>query len=302
MSDSGGSFSSSGTCALSATTTGTASCSVTYSPNGIGSGTHTITGSYSGDSTHTTSSGIFQLRVSPPSGQAVQLTFTAFDLDDFDNGVGQLQVLVNGHLAVDIPAGLNHLSGSGDYAPYTNRWVNFGPFDITSFVIQGQNTIIFKSPPPGHFGQVRNVTIAQGGTILLQVSRPNFVTSLHSVTYTFSIPPLVITSFTVSSSSPKVDQTVTFTTTFTGGTAPFKCVFRFGDDESQTVLASANSCSVTHDYDSSGKFKLRVTVVGSSTSDTVSSSLTITVVDPIPPAKSQPASSVIIAATASGRR
>ena len=302
MSDSSGSFSSSGTCALSATTTGTASCSVTYSPNGIGSGTHTITGSYSGDSPHTTSSGIFQLRVSPPSGQAVQLTFTAFDLDDFDNGVGQLQVLVNGHLAVDIPAGLNHLSGSGDYAPYTNRWVNFGPFDITSFVIQGQNTIIFKSPPPGHFGQVRNVTIAQGGTILLQVSRPNFVTSLHSVTYTFSIPPLVITSFTVSSSSPKVDQTVTFTTTFTGGTAPFKCVFRFGDDESQTVLASANSCSVTHDYDSSGKFKLRVTVVGSSTSDTVSSSLTITVVVPVPPTTSQPASSVIIAATASGRR
>src|SRR5207244_11749697 len=100
----------------------------------------------------------------------VLLTFRAFELDDFDNGVGELQVFVNGHLLVDIPAGLNHLTGTGDYTPYTNRWVKFGPFDITSFVIQGQNTIVFSDPTIfDHFGLVRNVTIVQCNTVLLLV-------------------------------------------------------------------------------------------------------------------------------------
>ncbi len=48
----------------------------------------------------------------------VLLTFTGSELDDFDNGVGQLNVLVNSQLLVDIPAGLNHLTGSGDYDSY----------------------------------------------------------------------------------------------------------------------------------------------------------------------------------------
>ncbi len=134
----------------------------------------------------------------------VKLTFQGFNLDDFDNGVGQLQVFVNGHQVVDIPAGLNHLTGTGDYAPYTNRWVSFGPFDITSFVVQGQNTIVFMSPSPGHFGLVKNVTITQGDSTLLHVRGARHVSLTHSVTFTFSNPPTT-TRFTVSNPSRRRD-------------------------------------------------------------------------------------------------
>ena len=229
--------------------------------------------------------------VTSTTTQPVQLTFQGFDLDDFDNGVGQLQVLVNGHLVVDIPAGLNHLTGSGDYTPYMNRWVSFGPFDITSFVVQGQNTIVFLSPPPGHFGLIKNVTIIQGKTLLLHVAGVRYVSLLHPVTFTFSIPLLVITSFTISDKNPIEDEPLTFTATYTGGTGPFTCTIRFGDEESTTVPGISGSCSATHDYDYPGSFHARVAVRGSSTSDLISSSLTITVGQTDPAASLNQASS-----------
>jgi hypothetical protein len=215
----------------------------------------------------------------PPPSEAVLLTFSAFDVDDFDNGVGQLQVLVNGQLVVDIPAGLNHLSGTGDFASYTNTWVSFGPFDMTSFVVQGQNTIVFISPPPGHFGLVKNVTIIQGSSILLHVMGARPVSLSRTVTFTFSIPPLTITSFTTSNPAPSVDQSVTFTASFTGGTSPFTCVFRFGDDEAASTVGVSGSCTVTHRYDDAGTFTASVHVRGSSTSDFVVASVTVNVPD-----------------------
>jgi PKD repeat protein len=204
------------------------------------------------------------------------LTFSAFDLDDFDNGVGQFQVLVNGHLVVDIPAGLNHLSGSGDYAPYTNTWVKFGPFDITGFVVQGQNTIVFRNPLVSHDGLVRNVTITQGNTVLLQVLRASSVEPGEPTTYTFSIPALRITSFN-GQSSPSSGQTVKFTATYTGGTGPFRCVFRFGDDQSAVILGGSSSCSATHSFDDQGTFRVSVRVIGNSTSDVQTARLFVTV-------------------------
>jgi PKD repeat protein len=205
------------------------------------------------------------------------LTFSGFDLDDFDNGVGQLQVFVNGNLVVDIPAGLNHLAGSGDYAPYDNKWVAFGPFDITSFVVQGQNTILFKDPQTSdHFGLVKNVTIVQGSVILLHVERARGVFPAFSFSYTFSNPPLKIKDFTASS-SPIAGQAVTFTATYTGGTGPFRCVFLFGDGGSAVVNGTNGTCSAIHHYDDPGSFTVRVIIIGSSTSDRVTSSLSITV-------------------------
>ena len=100
----------------------------------------------------------------------------------FDNGVGQFQVLVNGHLVVDIPAGLNHLTGSGDFTPYSDTWVNFGPFDMTSFVVQGQSRIVFQDLLSSHFGLVRNVTIIQGNVVLLHVVRASAVFPCHLTT------------------------------------------------------------------------------------------------------------------------
>ena len=276
-SDGTGTFSPGTSCNLLAGAAGTASCAVTYTPTVVGTGTHSITGTYSPTSNHLASSGQFALTVTSAGAKPVLLRFSGFDLDDFDNGVGQFQVFVNGHQVVDIPAGLNHLSGTGDYLPYENTWVKFGPFDITGFVVQGQNTIVFKDPLSSHFGLVRNVTITQGTTVLLQVRGAGLVFPGHSTTYTFSIPPLFITTFTASPSSASVDQNLTFTATYTGGTAPFRCIFRFGDGEYAIVQGGSGSCSVIHDYDYSGRFSASVTVRGASTSDNISARLTVIV-------------------------
>jgi hypothetical protein len=198
-------------------------------------------------------------------------------LDDFENGVGQLQVFVNGHLVVDIPAGLNHLSGSGDYTPYTDSRVNFGPFDITSLLVNGRNNVTFTDPLSGHEGSVRNIKIVQGTSILLVVRSGSEISPEHSATFTFSVPPLAITGFTSSIQAPVADQDVAFTATYTGGTAPFTCVFSFGDGEYSVVSGSNGTCSATHDYDSTGVFTARVTIIGSSTSDRVSARLTVTI-------------------------
>jgi hypothetical protein len=270
-------------------TTNSTNLTCTLSPTtltgGSGASTLTCTGSVAGNylatvtgATETISHSTTVTFTVSSSTAKVLLTFSAFDADDFDNGVGQLQVFVNGNLVVDIPAGLNHLTGSGDYTPYTSRWIKFGPFDITSFVVNGQNNITFTDlNPADHFSIVRNVTIVQGSTVLLNVHGAAGIYPGHSKTYTFSIPPLVLTSFIASSSSPIVDQTVTFTATYTGGTAPFSCLFSFGDGHFGFTQASNGSCSVTHTYSYSGTFKAFIVVKGASTSDLVRGSLTVTV-------------------------
>src|SRR6266581_2175518 len=243
---------------------------------------------YSGDANNNpATSACESLTVIPTTGNPILLTFSGRDLDDFENGIGQLQVLVNGHLVVDIPAGLNHLSGSGDYAPYEDKWIRFGPFDITSFVVQGQNTILFMDPQTAdHFGLIRNVTIVQGDTVLLQVARARGIFLGFSVTYTFSNPPLVLTGFTVSDSGPAAGQNVTFTATYTGGTEPFKCMFSFGDGKFAIVSGVAGVCSAVHHYDDSDTsstdidtFTARVIIIGSSTSDRVTGQLSISLAE-----------------------
>jgi parallel beta-helix repeat protein len=62
-----GTFSGSGTCALSEAILGEASCSVTYTPGAIGTGSHEITGVYGGDVGHDPSQGSTSLGVLAPS-------------------------------------------------------------------------------------------------------------------------------------------------------------------------------------------------------------------------------------------
>jgi hypothetical protein len=239
-----------------------------------------VAANYAGDSAHYGRVGTTFVTVNSPTEKPVLLTFQGFHLDDFDNGVGQLQVFVNGHLVVDIPAGLNHLTGSGDYAPYDNTWVNFGPFDITSFVVQGQNNVTFRDPQTvDHFGLVKNVTIVQGNTTLLHVERARGVFPGFSFTYTFSNPPLKLKDFTASTLTPVEGQAVTITATYSGGTAPFRCIFRFGDGGSAEVAGVNGTCTAVHHYDSSGTFIATVIIIGSSTSDRVRGSLSVTVAE-----------------------
>jgi hypothetical protein len=214
------------------------------------------------------------------TGAAVQLTFQGFDLDDFENGVGQLQVLVNGHLVVDVPAGLNHLTGTGDFKPYENQWVNFGPFDITSLVVPGENTIIFINPLTSHQGVVRNINITQGDTTLLFQKEKRLVSPDHSISLTFSNPPLAVTSYTVDPTPVVQGITETFTATFTGGSAPFTCSFTFGDEAPAVVVTtSMHTCSATHSYDDNGNFLARVKITGHASTDVVRVFLNIVVLE-----------------------
>src|SRR6266487_3590928 len=275
--NSSGVFSPSTSCILSAGAgPNMASCSVSYTPTVAGH--QMITGSYGGDSGHSSSTDSFTVNArSPPPGKQTLLTFKGFDLDDFDNGVGQLQVFVNGQLVADIPAGLNHLSGSGDFTAYTDKGINFGPFDTSALLVSGQNNVTFTDPLSAHSGKVRNVRIVQGTSTLLNVRSGADVYQGHSVTYTFSVPPIAITGLAASIQAPVANQNVVFTATYTDGTAPFTCVFSFGDGEHATVSGSNGSCSVTHDYDTTGVFTARVTIIGSSTSDRVSTKLSLRV-------------------------
>jgi hypothetical protein len=216
--------------------------------------------------------------VTVSSVRSVLLTFNGFDLDDFDNGVGQFQVLVNGQLVVDIPAGLNNLTGTGDFLPYTGMTVNFGPFDITDLLVHGQNTVLFADPSPfDHFGVVSSVRITRGDMLLLSMPRSRGISPGNSAVYTFSDPPLVITRFTISTQTPSVGQNVVFIATYAGGTAPFRCIFLFGDGEFALVAGAAGACSATHDYDCGCTFHTTVIIKGESTSDLQLTRLTIIV-------------------------
>jgi len=274
-----------------------ATCSVSYTPKVTGK--HLISGAYGGDSSHETSSGSFTLNVRIQRGGPVLLTFNGFELDDFDNGVGQLQVLVNGQLVVDIPAGLNHLTGSGDFDAYDTN-VFFGPFDITSFVVPGRNSIRFTDPNPfDHFGIVSNVTIVQDGSALLHVSRGRGVDHSFSFSYTFSSPALTLTSFAPFDSANNVvsvaslNQPLTFTVAYNGGAGPFICFFSFRDGDFAVVVGSNGTCAATHAYDSSGKFNVTVTVRGMSMQDLVRGQFRVVVT-------SDPSSTVVSSSAQTG--
>ncbi len=195
----------------------------------------------------------------------VKLIFMALAPHSPQVGPGQLQVFVNGVHVADVTPGLT-------------SFVSLGPFDITGFLNgQTQNNVTFVNPQTSQFVLVKNVNITQGSVTLLHVSNVRIIAAGRSLTFTFSVPPLLISSLSVSSPSPSTDQLVTFTASFTGGTAPFLCVFRFGDEESSSVLSSSGTCSVTHDFDYSGSFHTRVVIKGSSTSDIARENLTVNV-------------------------
>jgi len=124
--------------------------------------------------------------ITSPTGVKVRLTFKVFNADDFENGVGQLDVRVNGNLVVNVPAGLFHLAGSGDYQPYEDEWVLLGPFDISSFVLQGTNTIVLSDPLSGHVARVRDITIVSGGRTLLNFTKTRNISPTRSLTLSFS--------------------------------------------------------------------------------------------------------------------
>jgi PKD repeat protein len=204
---------------------------------------------------------------------AVTLSFQTHDCDDYEHGVGQLDVLANGNLVVNIPAGLFHLAGSGDYAPYTDAWVQLGPFNIAT--LQGQNTLVFRNPLDSHECDVKDVVVTSGQTTLLNYTKTIEVEPEEPIRLTFSNPPLVLTSFTDTSKTVANREAFTFNATFTGGTGPFTCTFQFGDQNSKTVTTTSHTCTTTHTFRETGTFTVTVKVRGASTSDRATGTLQI---------------------------
>jgi PKD repeat protein len=230
---------------------------------------YTAAGSFTVTVTATNSAGpgsaTIQETVTAVTGNPVLLTFQAQAPQSPSKGPGILQVFVNGQHVTDVTPGMINFT-------------NFGPIDITTFVtFGGQNTVTFVNPQTNQFSLVKNVTVTQGNTILLHVVRTQKVSAGGTLTFTFSLPALATTGITVSSTGPLVDQIVTFTAKFTGGTAPFKCIFQFGDDESAVSQGMSGTCTATHDFDSSGTFTTTLVIKGASTSDRVVAHLHVNV-------------------------
>src|SRR5881396_3455269 len=78
-----------------------------------------------------------------------------------------------------------------------------------------------------------------------------------SITITSVIPPLTV-DFSFSPSSPNVGQSVSFTPTVSGGTAPYTYAWDFGDGGTSTA-ANPN-----HTYSTAGSFTAKLTVTDSS--------------------------------------
>ncbi len=222
--------------------------------------------------------------VPPPK---VFLTFEAYDASNFKDGIGLLDVSLNGQLVVNVPGGLFQLSGTGHYGPFANIWVTLGPFEVTNLVVRGTNTLVFSDPLKSHTTLIRNVKVVSGDSmVLLDYENVREVTPGESVTLTFSNPPLQLSSLTVSSAAVFVTEDRSFTATYEGGVGPFSCTFNFGDGGSTLVYSAGQGCSTTHTYwlgdentwwDAEGNFTPTVRVVGANSGEFVEGRLHVEV-------------------------
>src|SRR5207247_9293234 len=128
-------------------------------------------------------------------------------------------------------------------APYTETSASFGPFDITSFTVTGQNTILFMSPPPGHYGEVKRISILQDGAVILSVRDTQAVSISQSPSFTFRLPVLAVTGLSPSNNNPSTGTPVTFNASYRGGTNPINCFFKFSYGKTSSTTSSAGICS-----------------------------------------------------------
>jgi len=149
----------------------------------------------------------------------------------------------------------------GGTAPYTISW-NFG--DGTS----GTGTSVTHT-----YSTVQTFTVTETAT---DSSSPSQTTT-SSKPVTTSTPPPPSTSFTSSPTSPTINSLVTFTSTTSGGTAPYSIAWTFGDG------GSATGATVTHAFTSAQSFTITETATDSSSPpQTATSSKTVTVSPPPP--------------------
>src|SRR5439155_19025341 len=149
----------------------------------------------------------------------------------------------------------------GGTSPYTISW-NFGDGST------GAGTSTTHT-----YSTAQTFTVTETATDSSSPAR----TTTSSKTLTTSTPPPPSTSFTSSPTSPAVNSLVTFTSTTTGGTAPYSTAWTFGDG------GSATGATVTHTFTIAQTFTVTETATDSSSSrQTATSSRSLTVYT-IPP-------------------
>jgi PKD repeat protein len=151
---------------------------------------------------------------------------------------------------------------TGGTMPYTTTW-NFG--DGTTGT--GATT-------------THTYTTAQSFTATETATDSSMPTQTATSSQTVNVlatPPLS-TTFQVSSSSPQIGQTVTFTASATGGTTPYTYIVAFGDGGTGT------GNPVTYAYSVAGSYTATVTVTDSASPQaSISRSVTVNVQALIPP-------------------
>ncbi|TMI14750.1 PKD domain-containing protein [Candidatus Bathyarchaeota archaeon] len=164
----------------------------------------------------------------------------------------------------------------GGTPPYSVTW-NFG--DGTS----GTGTSVTHT-----FTSAQSFTVKETAT---DASTPTqTATSSQSVTVV-TTPPLS-TSLQVSSSSPQVGQTVTFTASATGGTSPYTYTITFGDG------ATGTGSVTIHAYSIAGSYTAKVTVTDSaSPRASVATSVIVNVQALVPLALAVPGNQTVVAGT-----
>jgi PKD repeat protein len=141
---------------------------------------------------------------------------------------------------VNTPVTFTAVTTSGT-SPYTIAW-NFG--DGTT----GTGTIV-----PHTFTTAQSFTITETATD--SSSPAQTATSTQSVTIYTSLP--LSATISASTSSPQIGQTVTFTASAIGGTAPYNYAISFGDGTSGT------GSSPRHAYSTAGSYTVTLTVTDS---------------------------------------
>src|SRR5256886_826458 len=242
------------------TTVGTVDASCTLSGGsctvvitGVASGSFTVMGNYGGDSTHNGSSGTSAaINVTP--GQ-LDNTSTTVVCAPASINIGETSACTV--TVTDIGSNPTSATGTVTFtldAGTTGGSLSSGTCNLTTPVVPGQ-------PPSSCFVTFLGSSAAGIATVSASYdgdATHNTSSSIAAtITVTSVIPPLTV-DFSFSPSSPTVGQSVSFSSSVSGGTTPYTYAWDFGDGSTSAAV------NPSHTYSTAGSFTVELAVTDSS--------------------------------------